>query len=111
MSGRLAGKTVLLTAAGQGIGRATATLCVAKGARVIATDGFYLDDLYSKAEGDELTQPEKVDFWVRNAHLSEEQLQRLWSIASIGPVHGLDLSTPFPKAEVWFYKPEDDKLR
>ncbi|UAK23050.1 SDR family oxidoreductase [Sphingomonas nostoxanthinifaciens] len=38
MSGRLAGKTVLLTAAGQGIGRATAELCVAEGARVIATD-------------------------------------------------------------------------
>ena len=38
MSGRLAGKTALITAAGQGIGRATAELFIAEGARVIATD-------------------------------------------------------------------------
>ncbi|GHH09878.1 SDR family oxidoreductase [Sphingomonas glacialis] len=38
MSGRLSGKTVLVTAAGQGIGRACAELFVAEGARVIATD-------------------------------------------------------------------------
>lgn len=38
MSGRLAGKTALITAAGQGIGRATAELFVQQGARVIATD-------------------------------------------------------------------------
>ncbi|MGN6424155.1 MAG: SDR family oxidoreductase [Asticcacaulis sp.] len=36
--GRLFGKTALITAAGQGIGRATAELFVAEGARVIATD-------------------------------------------------------------------------
>ncbi|MGH9534039.1 MAG: SDR family oxidoreductase [Terriglobales bacterium] len=35
---RLAGKTALLTAAGQGIGRATALAFAAEGARVIATD-------------------------------------------------------------------------
>ncbi|HWU50745.1 MAG TPA: SDR family oxidoreductase [Asticcacaulis sp.] len=35
---RLSGKTALITAAGQGIGRATAELFVAEGARVIATD-------------------------------------------------------------------------
>ena len=38
MSGRLAGKAALVTAAGQGIGRATAALFAAEGARVIATD-------------------------------------------------------------------------
>ena len=38
MTGRLAGKTALLTAAGQGIGRATAEAFLAEGARVIATD-------------------------------------------------------------------------
>ncbi|SAL54297.1 SDR family oxidoreductase [Caballeronia humi] len=38
MTQRLAGKTVLITAAGQGIGLATAELFAAEGARVIATD-------------------------------------------------------------------------
>ena len=38
MAGRLKGKTALLTAAGQGIGRATAEAFVAEGARVVATD-------------------------------------------------------------------------
>lgn len=35
---RLAGKTILITAAGQGIGRASALACAAQGAKVIATD-------------------------------------------------------------------------
>jgi 2-keto-3-deoxy-L-fuconate dehydrogenase len=38
MSNRLAGKTAFITAAGQGIGRATAVAFVHEGARVIATD-------------------------------------------------------------------------
>jgi 2-keto-3-deoxy-L-fuconate dehydrogenase len=38
MSGRLAGKTAVLTAAAAGIGRATAELFALEGARVIATD-------------------------------------------------------------------------
>jgi len=38
MSGRLKGKTALVTAAAQGIGRATAESFAAEGARVIATD-------------------------------------------------------------------------
>jgi 2-keto-3-deoxy-L-fuconate dehydrogenase len=38
MTKRLAGKTVLVTAAGQGIGRASAEAFVTEGARVIATD-------------------------------------------------------------------------
>ena len=35
---RLANKTILITAAGQGIGRASAIACAAQGAKVIATD-------------------------------------------------------------------------
>ncbi len=38
MSARLAGKTALVTAAGQGIGRASALAMAAEGARVLATD-------------------------------------------------------------------------
>jgi 2-keto-3-deoxy-L-fuconate dehydrogenase len=38
MTGRLAGKTAFVTAAGQGIGRATTLAFAAEGARVIATD-------------------------------------------------------------------------
>jgi 2-keto-3-deoxy-L-fuconate dehydrogenase len=38
MAGRLAGKRALITAAGQGIGRATAEMMLAEGAEVIATD-------------------------------------------------------------------------
>ncbi|MFZ5992819.1 MAG: SDR family oxidoreductase [Deinococcota bacterium] len=38
MAGRLAGKTALITAAGQGIGRATAEVFIREGAQVVATD-------------------------------------------------------------------------
>ncbi|MGI9501737.1 MAG: SDR family oxidoreductase [Geminicoccaceae bacterium] len=38
MAGRLQGKTALVTAAGQGIGRATALMMAAEGASVLATD-------------------------------------------------------------------------
>ncbi|MBT0570617.1 SDR family oxidoreductase [Curvibacter sp. CHRR-16] len=38
MTQRLAGKTILITAAAQGIGRASALACAAQGAQVIATD-------------------------------------------------------------------------
>jgi 2-keto-3-deoxy-L-fuconate dehydrogenase len=46
MNFRLKGKTALLTAAGQGIGRATAAAFVKEGARVIATD---IDEVLLKA--------------------------------------------------------------
>jgi 2-keto-3-deoxy-L-fuconate dehydrogenase len=38
MAGRLKGKLALVTAAGQGIGRAIAEACISEGAKVIATD-------------------------------------------------------------------------
>jgi 2-keto-3-deoxy-L-fuconate dehydrogenase len=47
MTQRLAGKTALITAAGQGIGLATAELFAREGARVIATD-IRIDDLAGK---------------------------------------------------------------
>ena len=38
MADRLTGKTILVTAAGAGIGRAITLACAAEGARVVATD-------------------------------------------------------------------------
>jgi 2-keto-3-deoxy-L-fuconate dehydrogenase len=51
MSGRLAGKTALITAAGQGIGRATAIAMAREGAEVCATDvkPVLLDSLHGIA--------------------------------------------------------------
>jgi 2-keto-3-deoxy-L-fuconate dehydrogenase len=51
--GRLQGKTVLITAAAQGIGRASALACAAEGARVIATDinQAFLDSLAAEHPG------------------------------------------------------------
>ena len=60
---RLQGKRILITAAGQGIGRASALACAAEGAEVIATDrdpalladlaapGLRIDGLHPNAEG------------------------------------------------------------
>jgi 2-keto-3-deoxy-L-fuconate dehydrogenase len=49
MAGRLEGKTALVTAAGQGIGRATALMMAAEGASVLASD--INPDLLSGIEG------------------------------------------------------------
>ena len=55
-SRRLAGKTLLITAAAQGIGRASARACAAEGARVIATDinTELLESLAREASGIEV---------------------------------------------------------
>lgn len=57
MRGRLAGKTALLTAAGQGIGRATAEAFIREGAEVIATDlnEGLLQGLECRTEGLDVT--------------------------------------------------------
>ena len=54
---RLAGKTILITAAGQGIGRASALACAAEGARLIATDRdpALLDGLGPEAQALDVT--------------------------------------------------------
>ena len=49
MAGRLEGKRILITAAGQGMGRAAAVACAAEGARVLATEGSPIDDHRSSA--------------------------------------------------------------
>src|ERR1700678_3871022 len=57
MTQRLAGKTALITAAGQGIGLATAELFAREGARVIATD-IRIDGLAGKpVEAHQLAVP------------------------------------------------------
>ena len=52
--GRLAGKSALITAAGQGIGRATALAMAAEGATVFATD-INMDALATIADEDGIT--------------------------------------------------------
>merc|ERR1711942_166084 len=56
MMGRVQGKQVLLTAAGQGIGRASALMLAREGATVIATDinEELLDDLANTAKEENL---------------------------------------------------------
>src|ERR1043165_1096053 len=62
MTDRLQGKTAFITAAGQGIGRATAEAFVREGARVIATDinEVLLADL-TKATGCETRRLDVTD--------------------------------------------------
>lgn len=62
MPGRLTGKHALLTAAGQGIGRATAELFISEGAEVIATDleSELLNGLECRAEVLDVTDKDAV---------------------------------------------------
>lgn len=67
--GRLAGKTALVTAAAQGIGRASAELFAREGARVIATD--LNADLLTKVEGCETRRLDVLDLDAINALAAE----------------------------------------
>jgi len=69
MADRLAGKIALVTAAGQGIGRATAELFIAEGARVIATD--IKPELLSNLSGCETRQLDVMDSGAINALAAE----------------------------------------
>jgi 2-keto-3-deoxy-L-fuconate dehydrogenase len=73
MAGRLSGKTAFLTAAAQGIGRATALAFVREGARVIATD-----KARDKLEGIAGAELEALDV------LSTEAVERM--AKEVGPV-------------------------
>ena len=69
MSDRLAGKTALVTAAGQGIGRATAEAFAREGASVIATDinADLLADLGPRASGCDMNRLDVTDADAVNA--------------------------------------------
>ena len=77
MSGRLAGKRCLITAAAQGIGRETALAFAREGATVIATDinQALLDSLTAEAPGVELRRLDVTD---------REAIQRL--AAEVGAI-------------------------
>lgn len=82
-AGALTGKTVLITAAAQGIGRASALACLAAGAEVIATDlaAPGLDSLREDA-GDSSR--------LRTAPLDVRDAAAIQSLASeLPPLHGL----------------------
>lgn len=87
MTQRLAGKTALITAAGQGIGRATALAFVREGAQVIATDvnAAALDALQAecgcRVHVLDVTQPEAI----RAAHATYGDINVLFNGA--GFVH------------------------
>jgi 2-keto-3-deoxy-L-fuconate dehydrogenase len=76
MGGKLNGKTVLITAAGQGIGRASALAFHAEGARVVATDVD--DDALATLGGEALLETRVMD--VLDTRAVAE------TIAAIGPV-------------------------
>ena len=68
MAGRLEGKTALITAAGQGIGYATALAMAAEGATVIATDAN---------EALVVQMPRMANVTARNGMTVKEQMQHL----------------------------------
>ena len=60
MGGRLAGKIALVTAAAQGIGRASAEVFLREGARVIATDIGKIDISGAEAKYLDVTKPDEI---------------------------------------------------
>ena len=84
MTQRLAGKTALITAAGQGIGLATAELFAREGARVIATD-IRIDNLAGKP-----VDARKLD--VRDDAAIKALAVREWQCEACGTVHDRDVN-------------------
>jgi 2-keto-3-deoxy-L-fuconate dehydrogenase len=85
VAGRLAGKTTIITAAAQGIGRASAEAFVREGARVIATDVD--DDALRTLEGCETRRLDVTDAALIDALAREvETVDVLFNCAGI--VHG-----------------------
>lgn len=82
-AGCLAGKTILITAAGQGIGRASALACLAAGAQVIATD-IQPDALASLV--DEAGRPARLSTTLLDV-LDTTAVQAL--ARELPPLHGL----------------------
>lgn len=77
---RLSGKTILITAAGQGIGRASAIACARQGAQVIATD----------RDGDLLAGLDKDAPGIRTRVLDVTDPQAVTEVAAAaGPLDGL----------------------
>lgn len=90
MSERLKGKTALITAAGQGIGRATAELFIREGANVIATDlkPELLEGLNCRTERLDVTNQAQIVALIE----SKSQLDVLFNCAGFVH-HGTVLNT------------------
>ncbi|MEX0343513.1 MAG: SDR family NAD(P)-dependent oxidoreductase [Rhizobiaceae bacterium] len=75
--GRLSGKTVIVTGASKGIGRAVATAMVEAGARVV---GHYATDLSGAEKAVSAAKPDQVQLLQADFH-DMEQVDRFWSQA------------------------------
>jgi 2-keto-3-deoxy-L-fuconate dehydrogenase len=87
MMARLAGKRAVITAAAQGIGRASAIAFAREGARVIATDinMAALESLKGEAEGIAIAKLDVLDAGAIEAFGKATSWRRAWCRASPPP--------------------------